>query len=338
MRLFFLVLLQWSFLQGAEVKIATYNVENLFDLHRDGHEYKEYIPNTSTQWNQKNYKAKLNNISQVISGINPDIIGLEEIESLQALKDLRKAIMNRGHYYQYYAITKHKNSTVKNALLSKYPIIYSKDLAVTKSFKYRDILEAKISINNRELYIFVNHWKAKSGAESRRIISAKVLKKRVNELGENKNIVILGDLNSHYEEYKTFVKKRKHNDTYGKTGINHILLTLKNNKSVTLNQLSTCNNCLYNLWYEIDKKERWSHKYKSYYEALDHIIINPSLHNKKGIEYIEKSFEVFKPKYLLYTRYKKLYVNRWQMGKKPYKHLGKGYSDHLAIYAKFSVK
>ena len=42
-------LLFLSLLQGEKiVKIATYNVENLFDLQRNGHEYKEYIPNSIT--------------------------------------------------------------------------------------------------------------------------------------------------------------------------------------------------------------------------------------------------------------------------------------------------
>ena len=37
------------------ITIATYNVENLFDLKKSGFEYEEYIPNSVSQWNQKNY-------------------------------------------------------------------------------------------------------------------------------------------------------------------------------------------------------------------------------------------------------------------------------------------
>ena len=55
-RLLISLLLLWSLLQGEEqVKIATYNVENLFDLRYDGSEYLEYIPNSSWQWNPANY-------------------------------------------------------------------------------------------------------------------------------------------------------------------------------------------------------------------------------------------------------------------------------------------
>ena len=316
------------------MRIASYNVENLFDLKYDHREYVQYIPNTSWQWNKKNQTKKLNNLSKVITDFHPNIIGLQEIESLQALKDLKKALQAHGLYYKYYAFANSKHTTVKVALLSQYPIIYAKELSVTSSRKYRNILEVKVNINGEELYIFNNHWKAKSGPESRRIVSAKVLKKRINELGHDKAILIMGDLNSHYEENLLFKKRRKHNDTKGKTGINHTLKTIYKNKPVSLNTLLTCNDCLYNLWYNIKKKDRWTHSYKGSKESLDNIIISKGLADKKGLEYIEDSLNRFNPKYLI--RYKKPY--RWQRSRNyPKHHTGKGYSDHFAIYADFKI-
>lgn len=330
---FILLLSFTTLLLGGKLRVASYNVENLFDLKYDHREYVEYIPNTSWKWNRKNQAKKLKNISKVISDINPDIIGLQEIESLTALLDLKNTLRKNGNYYKYYAFANAKNTTVKVALLSKYPIIYSKELWVSSSRKYRNILEVKLNINGRELYVFVNHWKSKSGAESKRIISAKVLKRRIYQIGHEKNIVIMGDLNSHYEEYKIFKKRRKHNDTDGITGINHILKTLYNTHPVTLNTLLTCKDCLYNLWYDIKKDKRWTHSFRGSKEALDNIIISKGLTDKKGLEYIKSSFNRFAPKYLL--RYKKPY--RWQRSRKyPKHHTGKGYSDHFAIYADLS--
>jgi endonuclease/exonuclease/phosphatase family metal-dependent hydrolase len=216
-----------NLLHGERImKIATYNVENLFDLEKSGYEYDEFIPNTEANWNQRTYKIKLKNIAQAIKDVNADIIALEEIESLQALKDLRFTLKQNGLYYQYFSIANTKNTNIKVALLSKYPFIYSKDLTVTTSFRYRNILENKFNIDGKEFYLFVNHWKSKSGPESQRITSAKVLMKRINEIGQDKNIILLGDFNSDYEEYIKFLKKRKHNDTDGKTGINHILKSI----------------------------------------------------------------------------------------------------------------
>jgi endonuclease/exonuclease/phosphatase family metal-dependent hydrolase len=262
--------------------------------------------------------------------MDPDIIALQEIESLQALRDLRAQVQRDGLYLPYFAITSAKDTTVKVALLSKFPL-HAQDLRVTSSYRYRNILEAKVQLGNEKLYIFVNHWKAKSGPESRRIVSSKVLKKRLNVLGDV-NYILLGDFNSDYKENETFIKRRKLNDTNGITGINHILKTTDHNEAVTLNDLKSCKTCAFNLWYELPAKSRWSHKYRGRGEGLDSIIISPKLVNGKGIEYSEGSFKKFDAPYL----FKKGKIYRWERSRSyPKHHMGRGYSDHLPIYAKF---
>ncbi len=328
-----IVLILFSSLLGANtLKIATYNVENLFDLYKDGYEYKEYIPYGHARWNRKNYQIKLNNISRVIADMNADIIALQEIESLQALKDLRKKLQQKGIYYKYYAIANLKNTTVKVALLSKIPFVYAKEIAVASSFRFRNILEVKYNYKGQEFYILVNHWKSKSGPESMRLRSAKVLKKRIAELGYNKKIIALGDFNSDYEEYKSFKRKRRLNDTNGITGINHILGTINYQKPVF--HLKLDDGDLYNLWYDLPKYLRYTHTYKKYKEALDSILISNALLNGRGLQYKKHSFTPFRAPYLFD---KKHHVYRWQMTrKKNGKHKGKGYSDHLPLMATFT--
>jgi len=315
--------------------IATYNVENLFDLKRDGHEYPEYIPNSHSHWNRKTYTIKLRNIARVIADMNSDIIALEEIESYQALSDLKKAIQRAGVYYHYAAIATRKQTTTRVALLSKYKIIYAKELPVEYNRKYRSILEVKLRVHSEELYVFVNHWKSKSAPESRRIVSAKALRYRLNQLGHDKSIVLVGDFNENYAEWHTFKRKRRLNNTHGITGINHILKTIKDNNFVTLKDLKNSHKLYYNLWLELPKRERWSHQYGRLYEGLDNIIISPGMANGKNIDYIKNSFHRFTPRYLFYKRGK---IYRWQMSRtRPPKHIGRGYSDHLPIMAKFKV-
>lgn len=318
---------------GEEVRIATYNVENLFDLKRDGNEYVEYIPNTSWKWNHQTYRAKIDNLTRVISELKADIVALQEIESREALRELQKSLGRSGIYYPHMAIADSKNTTVKVALLSRYPLNYTKELRVTQSQKFRNILEASITIGNDTLYLFINHWKAKSGPESERIVSAKALKKRLYELGHDKAIVLVGDFNSHYEEHKLFVKNAKHNDTRGVTGINHTLKSYKG-KPVQKEELLTCKDCFYNLWYELEPKDRWSHVFQGSHEALDNILISAGLWDKKGLEFIR--FAKFSPNYLLDGKGKPL---RWSYSRgHPKFHLGKGYSDHLPLYADFTLK
>lgn len=333
MKYILLALLLSASLFGDKIlKIATYNVENLFDLQKSGFEYSEYVPNTPSEWNQKNYKIKLKNIAQVIKDIDADIIALQEIESLQALLDLRFALKQSGLYYEHYAIADKKNTTVKVAILSKIPFLYSKELSVTQTYEYRNILETKFKIDDKELYIFVNHWKSKSGPESMRVISAKTLKNRITEIGYDKNIVLLGDFNSDYEEHLKFVKKRNHNDTDGITGINHILGTI--NQRNYSSYLNYTKNSFYNLWYDTNEENRYTYIYNGKKEALDSILISQSLLGKKGIFYINKSVTNFNKEYL----FKKNKINRWEISSaKVRKHKGKGYSDHLAIVANFKV-
>lgn len=313
--------------------IASYNVENLFDLKKGDYRYKEYIPNTKSLWNKKNYKIKLQNISKVIKDIDADIIALQEIGSLQALKDLRFILKQKGLYYQYYKIADKKPTAIKVAILSKIPFVYTKELSVTSSYKYRNILETKFKIDSKDLYVFVNHWKSKAGPESMRVISAKKLRKRVNQIGYDKNIILLGDFNSDYEEHIKFKRKRKHNNTNGKTGINHILKTLKQNMKAS--ETNYTKNNFYNIWYDTNKQNRYSYIYRGKKEALDNILISQSLLNKDGISYVNDTITNFDKKYL----FKKKKIYRWQTTRgKIRKHKGKGYSDHLAVVAKFLVK
>lgn len=324
MRLLAILIFFTSFLLGDTIlKIATYNVENLFDLEKAGYKYKEYKPYGNSLWNKKNYKIKLNNISKVIQDIDADIIALQEVHSKKALLDLRQTLKTKGLYYQYYSIAQKKTTAIKVAILSKIPFIYSKEVQVTYSYKYRNILETKFKINNQVLYLFTNHWKSKSGPESMRIVSAKKLRSRIDEIGYDKNIILLGDFNSDYEEYIKFKRKRKHNDTNGKTGINHVLRSIK-----------TSQKSFYNLWYDTNKENRYTYIYRGKKEALDNILISQSLLNTKGINYIKNTIKNFDEKYL----FKKKNIYRWQMSYgKIKKHKGKGYSDHLAVIAKFKV-
>jgi predicted extracellular nuclease len=205
-------------------------------------------------------------------------------------------------------------------------------LAVTTSYKYRNILENKFKIDGVEFYLFVNHWKSKSGPESQRIISAKALVKRVNEIGHDKNIILLGDFNSDYQEYVKFIKKRKHNDTDGKTGINHILKSYRQNQKASSTEYVKEN--FYNLWYDTPSDKRYSYIYKKNKETLDNILVSQPLLQKKEMHYINQTMHPFEADYL----FKKEKIYGWKMiNKVPRRHKGEGYSDHLPIIAEFKI-
>lgn len=110
------------------IKIASYNVENLFDLIRDGTEYSEYIPNNPFGWNKEIFNVKLNNVAKVIKDLGADIIALQEIESDKALISLQNKLKDFNVDYPYRAISNSKSTAVKCALLSKFPITKKRKL------------------------------------------------------------------------------------------------------------------------------------------------------------------------------------------------------------------
>ncbi|RUM69738.1 MAG: hypothetical protein DSZ07_04095 [Sulfurovum sp.] len=319
------------FLFSFDFKVASYNVENLFDMQYSGHEYQEYIPHKHG-WNQKNFSKKLLNVSEVICEVNADIIGLQEVENQNVLDKLQKSLHGVGCSYKYSAISHKKYSAIQVALLSKFPIKSKKEINVNRGFRYRNILEVKYIFNGTPLYIYVNHWTSKHSKESRRIRSARELKKRLLSLPKESEYILLGDFNSDYNEYQHMEKK--HNDTFGKTGINHILKTINSDEHFIRPSFFKKNAFEhYNLWLELANYKRWSHNFYGNKQGLDAIILPFTLFDGKGIDYIANSFYVLKKDYLFH---KKGYIFRWEYKHKH--HQGRGYSDHLPIVASFSTK
>jgi len=312
-------------------KIASYNVENLFDMTYNGSEYKEYTP-YKYGWNRKNFSKKLLNISEVICEINADIIGLQEIENGNVLKKLQTSLRKVGCFYKYSAITHKKYSAIQVAVLSKLPIKSKKEIVVKRALGYRNILEVKYIINNNPLYIYINHWKSKASKESKRMVSALALKKRLNALPKGSEYVLLGDFNSDYNEYQKM--KKQHNDTLGQTGINHILKTINSDEKF-IRPSSFKENAFehYNLWLELSNYKRWSHNFYGNKQGLDAILLPSTLFDGEGIDYLSNSFYVLKKSYLFH---KKGYIFRWEYKHK--RHQGRGYSDHLPIVASFSTE
>ncbi|BAF72797.1 endonuclease/exonuclease/phosphatase family protein [Sulfurovum sp. NBC37-1] len=314
-------------------KVASYNVENLFDANHQGTEYEEYIPGKHN-WTKRMAEIKLDHTTEVLCDLDADIVALQEIENESVFNALQKRLKRVGCPYRYSAITHKKGAPIQVALLSRFPLKKHRDLQVSFSPYVRNILEVEAEVDGYPLTIFANHWKSKSrkGVESKRIAYARTLEKRILSMPASKEYIILGDLNSNYDAYLTLPKKL--NDTQGKTGINHILKTIDNNKLISKSQIRKAPEGMhYSTWNELSYKERWSHRFYGHRSTLDHILLPPSMFDGKGIDYVNNSFRVFKTDRLFTS---KGYINRWQI--KNGKHTGRGYSDHLPVYAIFDTK
>lgn len=321
--------------QNDTLKIAFYNVENLFDLEYDGSEYPEYMPGNAG-WSEQMLKRRLENISSVIGAINADIIALCEIEDEDALTLLQKQLAQSGVKYNFKAITQFLGkSSTSPCILSKVPIEKSRSLLVNvPQGKTRDILEADLSLKNSKMKLFVNHWPSKKNDDKWRIEAAKVLQKRISELPGNTEFIVLGDFNTNFNEAKQ-----------NKSDINSILGTTR---SISENGITywTENSIgesygtikMVDLWQDVHGNNRFSLIYKGRYQTLDRILLPKTLFDSTGWSYLDNSFCSF-------TMNGKLLKNnvpfRWQMkylGKNRKVHLGEGYSDHLPVYAYFINK
>ena len=320
------------FIFAKPFKVATYNVENLFDAEYVGTEYDDY--RVKHNWTQRMVDIKLNHTAEVICDLDAQVLGLQEIENSNILEQLKKRLSRVGCGYRYSAITSKKDASIQVALLSRFPIKKQRELQVSYSPRVRNILEVEVDVGGEPLWVFVNHWKSRAyhGVESKRMKYAKVLKKRLDTLSESKPYIVLGDFNTDYDAHLSLEKKI--DDTNGRTGLHHVMNIAKDGYLMTeYDMLQSPSGYHYTLWKELALDQRWNTKFYGKKGTADHIILPSTLFDKKGIDYVNNSFKVFRKSYL-FT--KQGYINRWQY--KNGKHTGKGYSDHLPVYAYFDTK
>ncbi|MFK7908634.1 MAG: hypothetical protein AB8B69_26120 [Chitinophagales bacterium] len=310
-----------------EIKVACYNVENLFDTKDDaGKIDEEFMPESKKEWTQERYIKKLNGIYKVLTSMEgdgnvPAIIGLTEVENKNVLRDLvRQTSIN-----ERYGIIHHESPDVRGidcALLydsSIFKVLEHEALPITFDFSpdvtTRDIIYAKGQINGTDeiLHVFVNHWSSRRGgleaSEIKRVTCALVLKGKLMEIfaeDENAKIVIMGDFND-------------------ETDNKSIVQTL----GAKVNSKALQNKELFNTAAALDKAGKGTYNYKGNWNMLDQIIVSGNLLNdKKGLNSSSKMV-IFQEDWMMYDDKKK--------GKVPSRTYGGpnyygGYSDHLPVY------
>ncbi|GBU22413.1 hypothetical protein R80B4_02322 [Fibrobacteres bacterium R8-0-B4] len=317
------------------IKIAFYNVENLFDFNLDGTEYDEFKPGWYG-WSAEIQRKRMQSTAQVVAAINADVIGLCEIENSNTLMELADALDKTGTRYAYATTADAPGSATVTAILSKFPIADKRALPVENS---RSILEAAVARGGDTLRFFVNHWPSKRHKESTRSAAAQTLRQRLDELRDGADYVVMGDLNSNYDEYASF-HTSGHDDTRGKTGINHIMKTVIEDgtrpntpaRFVCAGELSTCNGCHYNPWLDVEEGARRSYIYRGAKNTIDNMLLPASLFDTAGYSYLRGSFHSFTWDGQLLKDGVPYRRQMYYKGKEKY-HKAEGYSDHLPITA-----
>ncbi|MCI5084032.1 MAG: endonuclease/exonuclease/phosphatase family protein [Saprospiraceae bacterium] len=318
-------------LNGQQVyKIATYNVENLFDLQNDpNHNDDDFLPTGRQQWTQERYDKKLAQIAKVIDSMGlPDFIGLQEVENKKVLDDLCEKTSLKKAGYAPIIIESNDYRGIDVALLYKTAVfkptntdtiqISFPERIVKQPYTTRNILYVEGLINNSEkLHFFVNHWPSRSGglekSEPKRLYVAAQLRKRMNDLlnqDPNANMIIMGDFN----------------DEPDNNSIRTILGVLENaNPPIP--------GFLYDCFGALNQQNKGSYNYRGNWNMLDHIIVSAALYDREDGVYIQNP-TIFRKDWMMYQDRK--------FGAKPNRTYGGpnyygGFSDHLPVYLELVI-
>lgn len=213
--------LPWSAGQDGAISIVSYNAHNIFDSTDDGGEYPEFT--SAGGWNNRLYKIRLENLAKAVLSLfpsgkeYPDILCLQEIESVQVLKDLAQGVLKPGGY-RWLGLGGPEDSPIKSGFLSRLPVIEQKAHALDDSWALgagREIIEVVFDASRQGssspslITLFICHWKSrKEGVETTEPMrrgASSLVAGRISEIARldgTRPIICLGDFNESPDEFK----------------------------------------------------------------------------------------------------------------------------------------
>jgi predicted extracellular nuclease len=324
---------QWQSETGAadqeEVRVAFYNVENLFDTEDDPNRLdEEFLPDSKKRWTAKRYQDKLDKLAKVVSALNyPVLLGLAEVENEAVLRalaehpDLAEASYDVVHYDSPDA------RGIDVALLYRtafFTPVSSQAIPVTfeeDNYQSRDLLLVSGTLGQdakyNALHVVVNHWPSRRGgvaqSEARRLAAAALARQGVDELLQadaTAKVILMGDFNDEPTD-------RSITEGLRATGATQ----------------TTDPFALFNAVAALDEQGRGTYRFRGNWNMLDQIILSTGLvedaQDIADYHYLPESATVFAPDWLLQAEGKYAgYPNRTYAGNQ---YLG-GYSDHLPVY------
>jgi len=291
---------------GRSIKLMTWNVNNLFDGKDNGYEYEEF--RESAGWSAEKYLGRINVISAAIESVEPmpDIIVLQEIESLAILDDIAKS-MSGDYSWSHFA--NNHGAALGLGILSRLPLSDSKVHSITIGSETtpRPVLETRIQSDEGAFIIFACHWKSKLGGddvtESVRRASARVILRRIRELWESEpetGVIVTGDLNENYDEFYrreanvicALLPDDVHSaqltgcfgeDSEAIADLQKDFIVLSRDKPPEPVNFPQGTVVLFSPW--ISDLENGSYFYKNDWETIDHFLISGQFFNSSGLEY-----------------------------------------------------
>lgn len=302
------------------MQLAFWNLENLMDTINDPGFDNDFTPSGSLNWNSKKYQNKVLHVAQVISDMQPDIMGLAEVENRGVLDDLVQSPKLKSSNYGIVHFDSPDERGIDVALLynpEKIKVLQSTPIRVQlpDNDATRDILYVLVvtKAQNDTLHLFVNHWPSRRGGEEesaeKRKIAAKTLVHFIDSLGlETTKYVVMGDFNDDPQDASVAV-------TLGaESGDSEMKRMVNLPGAEPLGDFGTCT-------------------YKGHWNRFDQLMLSHTLYqlgDAAVLHYKPNSFDIYNPKYMT--------VISGSISEAPFRNFkGKiwqnGYSDHFPVMA-----
>lgn len=264
-----------------EFRIMSYNTYFLYDCEDDPTVEKDQ------EFKPSDYARKLQGIAEIINRNSPALVGLQEVENLKVLKDL-KAYLARGYEILHYE--SRDQFTGQDVALLYDPLVFEQvselkdnlDFGATLKDKSglvlvenqkltKGILEVslKIRATDEVITILLTHLKSQLGgfnADLKRIAQANTVRKKLDELVAKgqKKILLLGDLNDNNPSAAIEMITGESSYTYGYDGASQVLF--------------------YDLFVDYDRKDNYTYMYRKFLKAGEHLRYLGTFHAR--IDYI----------------------------------------------------
>lgn len=202
----------------AEVRVATFNIENLFARFRfnAGIDPEKAVKDG---WNAEETAFDIASpdakriTAAAIKQTQADVLCCQEVENLDTLKRFRSRHLGGSKIWPYaLAIDGNDPRLIDVAVLSKFPIIHARSYAHERlgnsALFSRDCLEIDVLVGKKTLTLFVQHYKSMMGGRAntraRRVVqverTVEIIKERFGKQSPGSHPwAVLGDFNDYMQ-------------------------------------------------------------------------------------------------------------------------------------------
>ncbi|MCL2229822.1 MAG: endonuclease/exonuclease/phosphatase family protein [Treponema sp.] len=323
---------EWKPEKQKTLTLMTWNVHNLFDGKDDGFEYLEF--QQSAGWSQEKYLGRINAICDAIGRFEPlpDIIILQEIESLNILEDISCALPD-GYYWSHFANS--PGAAVGVGIISRVSLADQRahTAVIGANATPRPVLEVRVQTEAGDFFLMICHWKSKIGGaqetEQNRRSSARLILRRAQEIWEDEpdaGIIIAGDLNLNHDEFSrrgsnaicALIPDEMQSALRASNIKQKDYIVLSGERPPVPVHFSGDTITFFSPW--INELENGSYLYRDSWETIDHFLVSGQFFDNAGWEY-GKTVIVNSPPFVNADGNPVSYIAK----------TGHGFSDHLPL-------